>query len=143
MGEGVFLLHDPPFGEKNLIERPLALSCCPSTPVTFKVECPPPPFLFLFICYIYTTLLFFSSSCLVMRHEVIYYDNSIDKEGHEGCILYRPNWCNLPAFLPWGVHRLSFVFQLSPSPMSQPSDLPTSQGLHLAQKKCQFVGCIT
>ena len=38
-----------------------------------------------------------------MKHEVI--DNSIDKEGH------------LSAFLPWGyggVHRLSFVFQLSP-----------------------------
>ena len=33
-----------------------------------------------------------------------------------------------------GVHRLSFVFQLSPGPMSQPSDLSTSQGLHLAQK---------
>ena len=26
--------------------------------------------------------MFFSSSCLVMKHEVIYYDNSIDKEGH-------------------------------------------------------------
>ena len=37
-----------------------------------------------------------------MKHEVIYYDNSIDKEGHEGCILYRPNWCNLSAFLPGG-----------------------------------------
>ena len=58
-----------------------------------------------------------------MKHEVI--DNSIDKEGHSS------------AFLPWGmggVHRLSFVFQLSPSPMSQPSDLPTSQGFTLHKK---------
>ena len=42
----------------------------------------------------------------------------------------------LPSFrgCVWGggVHRLSFVFQLSPSPMSQPSNLPTSQGLPLA-----------
>ena len=34
-----------------------------------------------------------------------------------------------------GVHRLSFVFQFSPSPMSQPSDLSTSQGLPLKKKK--------
>ena len=34
----------PPFSEKKfLTERPLVLSCCPSTPVTSKVECPPPP----------------------------------------------------------------------------------------------------
>ena len=32
----------PFFGEKSLTERPLVLSCCPSTPVTSKVECPPP-----------------------------------------------------------------------------------------------------
>ena len=42
--------------------------------------------------------MFFSSSCLVMKHEVIYYDNAIDKEGHEA-ELNRPNWC-LSAFLP-------------------------------------------
>ena len=49
----------------------------------------------------------------------------------------------LPSFLGggdvWGVHRPSFVFQLSPSPMSQPSDLPTSQGLHLAQKSVNSI----
>ena len=52
-----------------------------------KLSASPPPFLFQFICYFCTTLLFLSSSCLVMKHEVIYYDNSIDKEGHKGCIL--------------------------------------------------------
>ena len=30
----------PLFGEKSLTERPIVSSCCPSTLVTFKVECP-------------------------------------------------------------------------------------------------------
>ena len=43
----VFSLNDPLFRRKIYHRKPLVSSCCPSTPITSKVECPPPHH----ICY--------------------------------------------------------------------------------------------
>ena len=68
-------------------------------------------------------------------------DYSIDKEGHKGCILYRPNWCNVSAFLR-GVYGgggtdsvLYFNFHLALLVSHQTCQLLKAFTLH---RKCQI-----